>query len=399
MRSQGGSIKKRGSVYYVIHRTPEGKQKWESGFPNKASARARLNEILTSINKGTYIEPKNVTFAEFAKGYLSGRVGIRGSTSAGYASIIRKHLVPYFGKTKIQDIRLHSVQQFVEKLVPMVSTKTLRNTITLLKVMLAGEKGCSAIKQGYIWFDPLQGVELPSLLSKQVASPTADQVWRLIDTSAEMKSIGQGMIYLGAFTGIRRGELLALRFDDIDWFQKELTINKSLGKCLATDGVHKWIWKVGPTKSKRSNRRVALTNNVIQFLSKLKQFSGKSAGLIFSNRDGAHIDPDYFDDHIFDPIRKKAGLNDVRFHHLRHFFASMLIAQGESPKYVCDQLGHSSVQITFDVYGHLFPQAKAEASEKFERRMLKAREEAIVSKLLANEEDGDSEEGKPKRVN
>ena len=89
----------------------------------------------------------------------------------------------------------------------------------------------------------------------------------------------------------------------------------------------------------------------------------------------------------------------MRFHDLRHFFASMLIAQGESPKYVCDQLGHSSVQITFDVYGHLFPQAKAEASEKFERRMLKAREEAIVSKLLANEEDSDSEEGKPKRVN
>jgi integrase len=399
MRRQGGSIMKRGSVYYVIYRTPEGKQKWESGFPNKASARARLNDILTAITKGAYVEPRPVTFAEFAESYLVGRVGIRGATSAGYASIIRRHLVPYFGKTKIQDIRLHSVQQFVEKLLPKVSTKTLRNAITLLKVMLAGEKGCSAIKQGYIWFDPLQGVELPSLICKQVVPPTADQVWRLIDTSAQMKSLGQGMIYLGAFTGVRRGELLALRFEDIDWFQKELIINKSLGKCPATDGVHKWIWKVGPTKSKRSNRRVALTNNVIQFLSRLKQFSVKSEDLIFSNDDGTRIDPDYFDEHIFKPIRKKAGLSGVRFHDLRHFFASMLIAQGESPKYVCDQLGHSSVQITFDVYGHLFPQAKAEASEKFERRMLKAREEAIVSKLLANEEDGDSEEGKPKRVN
>ena len=207
MRRQGGSIRKRGSVYYVIYRTPEGKQKWESGFPNKASARARLNDILTVITKGAYVEPKPITFAEFAEAYLSGRVGIRGSTSAGYASIIRKHLVSYFGKTKIQDIRLHSVQQFVEKLLPKVSTKTLRNAVTLLKVMLAGEKGSSAIKQGYIWFDPLQGVELPSLISKQIVPPTADQVWRLIDTSAEMKSLGQGMIYLGAFTGVRRGEL------------------------------------------------------------------------------------------------------------------------------------------------------------------------------------------------
>ena len=69
----------------------------------------------------------------------------------------------------------------------------------------------------------------------------------------------------------------------------------------------------------------------------------------------------------------------------------MLFAQGESPKYVSDQLGHSSVQITFDIYGHLFPQAKAEASEKFEGRMLRAREQASVSKLLASEEDNRNE--------
>ena len=96
---------------------------------------------------------------------------------------------------------------------------------------------------------------------------------------------------------------------------------------------------------------------------------------------------------------KKAEIRKVRFHDLRHFFASMLIAQGESPKYVSDQLGHSSVQITFDIYGHLLPQAKAEASEKFEGRMLKARGQASVSKLLASDEEGDSEDGKPRRVN
>ena len=77
----------------------------------------------------------------------------------------------------------------------------------------------------------------------------------------------------------------------------------------------------------------------------------------------------------------------------------MLLAQGESPKYVSDQLGQSSVQITFEIYGHLFPKAKAEASEKFEERMLRAREEASVSKLLASEEESNSEEKKTKRVN
>src|SRR5262245_33344515 len=273
MRRQGGSVRKRGSVYYVIYRTPEGRQKWESGFPNKASARAHLNEILIEINKGTYTEPKPILFSEFAAEYLSGRLALRGSTSAGYASIIRKHLVPHFGKMKIQDIHLESARRFVKELLPKVSTKTLRNSVTLLRVMLASEKDSSAIKQGYIRVDPLKGLELPSPISKEIVPPTAEQVWKLIETATEMKSIGHGMIYLGAFAGIRRGELLALCFEDIDWFQRELVINKSLAKCRATDGIHKWTWKVGPPKSKSSRRRVALTNNVLQFLSNLKQFS------------------------------------------------------------------------------------------------------------------------------
>ena len=77
----------------------------------------------------------------------------------------------------------------------------------------------------------------------------------------------------------------------------------------------------------------------------------------------------------------------------------MLIAQGESPKYISDQLGHSSIMVTFDTYGHLFPQAKAEATEKLEKRMFQAREGAIVSNLLANEENEQEEEILPKRVN
>ena len=186
----------------------------------------------------------------------------------------------------------------------------------------------------------------------------------LIDTAAEMESVGYGIIYLGAFTGLRRGEVLALRFDEVDWFQSVLTVNKSLARFPATDGFHKWVWRIGPTKSKKSNRRVGLPANVLQLLSGLKQESVDGEGL---------IDPDYFDDHIFNPIRRKAGLPDIRFHDLRHFFASMLIAQGESPKYVSDQLGHSNIQITFDTYGHLFPQAKAEASKKLEKRMFEGR--------------------------
>ena len=214
-----------------------------------------------------------------------------------------------------------------------------------------------------------------------------------------MKSVGYGIIYLGAFTGLRRGEVLALGFEDVDWFQNVHIVNKPLARFPATDRFHKWVWRIGPTKSKKSNRRVGLPANVLQLLSGLKQASVNGEDLIFARAEGNLIDPDYFDDHIFKPVRNKAGLPDIRFHDLRHFFASMLIAQGESPKYVSDQLGHSNIQITFDIYGHLFPQAEAEASSKLEKRMFEERKGPFVRRLLEKDGNAASEEGVTKRVN
>jgi len=397
MRRQRGSIVKKGKAYYIVFRDLEKKQKWVGPFQNKASARTRLNEILVEVDCGTYMEP--IMFKEFAESYIAARRSIRGSTSSAYASMIRKHLVPFFGKLKLQEIRLNNVDRFVTETAPKVSVKTLRNCVTLLRVMLASQKGSSAIRQGYIRFDPLMGVELPSVEERDIVPPSVDSVWKLIDTAGEMRSIGYGMIYLGAFTGLRRGEILALSFDDVDWFRNELVVNKSVARFPATDGVHKWVWRIGPTKSKRSNRRVGLPPNVLQLLSSLKRMSANRDGLIFADSKGNFIEPDYFDDHVFSPIRVKAGLPEIRFHDLRHFFASMLIAQGEGPKYISDQLGHASIQITFDTYGHLFPQAKAEASAKLEKRMLEGRKGPFVRRLLEKDGNVESKEGVTKRVN
>jgi integrase len=94
----------------------------------------------------------------------------------------------------------------------------------------------------------------------------------------------------------------------------------------ATDGVHKWLWTVGEPKSKRSHRRVGVSERVLQVLSSLKQSREGSSGLLFPGESGGFIDPDYFDEFIFKPVKKAAGLSEFRFHDLRHFFASMLIA-------------------------------------------------------------------------
>jgi Phage integrase family len=95
------------------------------------------------------------------------------------------------------------------------------------------------------------------------------------------------------------------------------------------------------------------------------------------------MDPDYFDAFIFSRIAAHAELSQLRFHDLRHFFASMLIAQGESAKYVCDQMGHSSIQVTFDTYGHLFPNSRETAAKKLQQAMFTGRRERTDSSLVA----------------
>ncbi len=100
---------------------------------------------------------------------------------------------------------------------------------------------------------------------------------------------------------------------------------------------------------------------------------------------GGFIDPDKFDAEVWKPIAAAANIPRTRFHDLRHFFASQLIANGETAAYVRDQMGHSSIKVTFDTYGHLFPGKGAEASARYDKSMEKARRkcEADGSKVVA----------------
>jgi integrase len=232
------------------------------------------------------------------------------------------------------------------------------------------------------------------MVRRNVQPPTLDQVWKLIDTgqaltkSSTGAKVGCPAIFLDSFSGLRRGEILAVWYSDIDWFAREIVVSRAVKKVKAHDGVHKWLWALGPTKGNQT-RRVGIGEKVLGVLAALRQTAADKEGFIFTPQAAglggsryAFIDPDYFDEYLYGPIAAAAGLAGVRFHDLRHFFASMLIAQGESAKYVCDQMGHSSIKVTFDTYGHLFPQAKKEASSKLEDAMFANRKEPPVENLV-----------------
>lgn len=165
--------------------------------------------------------------------------------------------------------------------------KTVGNVVTLLKGMLVGKKGPSAIKCGYIRHDPTKGVELPPKEHKDVCPPTPEQVWRLIDTAQELAptskcaQVAHAATFLDSFTGLRRGEILALCYSDIDWFAREIIVSRAISRAKADDGVHKWVWRLGPTKGKRT-RRVGVGEKVLQALAELRQIATDQEGFVLS---------------------------------------------------------------------------------------------------------------------
>jgi integrase len=397
MTRQRIPILQRGRSFCLKYRTPEGKQKWESYKTEKEASERRL-ELLDQFKDCTFAERKETLFEDFASEWIKQRLSVRGSTASAYESVIRKHLIPYFGKMSIRKINLPIVQRFVLALSKKISAKTVRNAAILLRGMMASRRGGSAIQLGLIRYDPCEGVELPHLDHKEMILLTVEQAWKLINAASLFGMQVHGMIYLGAYTGLRRGELLALTFQDVDFLNKELLVTKAISRAPARDGVHRWEWRISHTKSRKSRRRVALNDEVLKTITTLREASADHEGLMFCSSTGKPIDPDVFDE-IFDEVRRKAELKDVRFHDLRHFFASMLIAQGESAKYVSDQLGHSSVQVTFDIYGHLFPTARQEAAKRFHDAMLVGSKNLVAEKAKQEGMEGETAETKSELIN
>lgn len=168
---------------------------------------------------------------------------------------------------------------------------------------------------------------------------------------------------LGVYAGLRRGELCALRWEDIDW----------------GDGEHGRLWirravsggKIGTPKTKGSIRMIDVPDALITNLKTYRRTcqDAKETDYLFRSAEGTAMDPDNLAKRIFVPLVQRAKLPGTGLHTLRHTFASLLISHGESIKYVSRQLGHASIQITADTYGHLFKETSIAAMGRLEARV------------------------------
>ncbi|OGK77199.1 MAG: hypothetical protein A2X52_02795 [Candidatus Rokubacteria bacterium GWC2_70_16] len=177
------------------------------------------------------------------------------------------------------------------------------------------------------------------------------EIRRLLDSPDEPV---RTLLLCAVLTGMRRGELLGLKWEDIDFGGHRVHVRRSL-----------WRGKLVTPKSRRSRRAIDLAPTLKAALGWLR--GGFTGEMVFTSPDGQLIDPDNFSHRDWARVLRRSTLRRIRFHDLRHTYASLLTAQGAHPKYIQAQLGHASIQTTLDRYGHLMPQIHEAEARKLDQ--------------------------------
>ena len=363
-----GHITKRGksswAVVIDLGRDPvtgARKQLWRSVKGTKRDAEALLVQFLHQRENGIDAPPGRLTVAEYLQRWLSvyAQPNTAPKTFRRYEQIVRVHLLPVIGGTPLTKLRPLQIQGvYTQVLEKGVSARTALHCHRVLREALQ-----HALKWQLIPRNPADSVQPPRPQRYEIAAMGPDEVKRLLAAADETRY--GDLIHLAALSGLRQGELMGLRWQDVDLEAGILHIRQTC----------QWLPRQGfifrQPKTYRSARPVALSPASAQRLRqhRLRQLEERLAagpayqdgGLVFANALGAPLHPTNLR-RTWLRIADRAGLPRLRFHDLRHAHASLLLQQGVHPKIVSERLGHSTVGITLDTYSHVLPGLQAQAA-------------------------------------
>lgn len=335
----------RGHAWKVRYRDPDRVERSRT-FRTEADARHFASKIEVSVNEGTYIDPSlgRTLFQDWAEDWLqASEPALKPHTISGYRTLLRKHVIPALGSMQLAKVRAIDVRRFVAELSNGgLSPSRVRSTYFLVQAIFR-----AAVESGYIGRSPCVDVKLPRSVVREMNFISADQV-KAIGTAVPEQY--EALVHLLAFGGLRWGEAAALRRKHVNVLRRRVEVAESLAD---VDGqLH-----FGPTKTHQT-RVVTLpkkTNEVLRL--HLERFvEGDRDALVFTSPQGDPLRSPNFRRRVWWPALDEAGVSrEVRIHDLRHTCASLMIMQGAHPKEIQHQLGHSSISVTLDRYGHLFP--------------------------------------------
>ena len=342
---QGKIIGYRGSYF-----APDGKRRYVSA-KRKGDAEKALRQAMTDADRGFVFDGGTLSLEDYLTRWLRDSVKdtVRRSTFVQYASVVNRHLIPALGRLKLKAITpAHALSLYREKLDSGLAPRTVQYIhVTLHKALK------QAVMDGLIPRNIADAVKAPQAHKKEVKPMTSSEVAELL--SAACGDRLEALYITAIHTGLRRSELLGLKWTDVDLDGRTLSVQRSLDK----------YGTFNPPKRSKSRRTVKLTPQAAEALKSHRARQNEERlqlgslwedrDLIFPNRRGKPMNADVLYHRGFKPLLKKAGLSGFTFHSLRHTCATLLLSKNVNSKIVSEMLGHATIAQTMDTYSHVMP--------------------------------------------
>jgi integrase len=328
----------------VRYRDPSGHERARS-FLRRVDAQRFAATVEADILRGEWADPRlaKTVLTEWSNRWLRTKASLKPKTLAGYESHLNAHVLPSFGTHELRHIDRMAVEEWVADLqMSGLGPSGVRQARQVLNSMMQ-----LAVEAGYLLVNPVTGVKVARQPDREMLFLSAAKVELLAASTPHPYGT---LVYLLAYGGLRWGEAAAIRRKRCDLLRSRIEVAESVTEPRGK--LH-----FGPTKTYR-RRTVVIPGFLSEFIAEhlARDVSDDPDALVFTTQEGKPLRNSNFRRRVWQPAVADAGLPDgLRIHDLRHTCASLLIAQGAHPKAVQVHLGHSSIAVTMDRYGHLFP--------------------------------------------
>lgn len=356
----------RGTWYFVVSagKDEKGKRKqiFKRGFTSEALAKRELRKVMQQLDDNTYVKPTKKTYSEFLTEWLQSKsLKLRSITLKTYTGHVVNHIAAKLGHFELNKITTTQIEKFYISL--SLESKLSNHTISDIHKIVKNSFH-SAVKRKYVTYSPVIEAETPKFKKKEM------MVWTLKESALFLSHVKEHRLYpaflLGLTTGMRQSEILGLRWKDVDFVNEHLNVRQTLshdGKVLTVQ-----------TKTESSKRTISLYQEVLTTLEEHRRLidNEKAAinshyqenDLVICTGTGTPLGPRNLLRTFYSYI-EKANVPKIRFHDLRHTFATLLLTQGTNPKVVMEILGHAEIKTTLDIYSHVFQSVHKDTAQKY----------------------------------
>ncbi len=373
-----GSVVKRGDGYTVVVEldrdpvTNKRRQKWHSGYRTKRDAERALAELLADVSRGTYVPKSRQTVREYAEEWLAAmKPTVRPATHYSYSRNLRLHVVPVIGSAPLAAVDAGTLNQMYAALLADgrkdharggLSPRTVRYIHTIVHRAFK-----DAVRWGRLARNPADAADPPK--AAEAGRPesitwTADQLRTFLEGTRASRHWTAHLLL--ATSGMRRGEVLWLRWRDLDLDGGRASIRQTVIAVRHTA-------MLGTPKTAKGRRTITLDKGTVAALREHRKQQNAErllmgagwtdSDLVFCHVDGTMLHPERFTRGFSEAVRR-LGLPAIRLHDLRHGWATLALQAGVHPKVVQERLGHANIGITLDTYSHVVAGLHEDAAEQ-----------------------------------